>query len=164
MPLPVTLKAVVDEMSCQFGESQAYINKQTGELVTLGEEEISLDSHADERHEEVDYVFDPPEWQQAAIEIARNVLNSDDYLQLPDKFEIHEYEIMQRFCRSYEDDNIREELEITIRGSGAFSRFKAVIHRHNIAEDWYRYRDEALEKIAADLLEANGIPFTRETK
>jgi hypothetical protein len=46
-----------------------------------------------------------------------------------------------------------------IRGSGAFQRFKHAIRRHNIADDWYRYRQTALERIAIDWLDANAIPY-----
>ncbi|MEX0725849.1 MAG: UPF0158 family protein [Planctomycetaceae bacterium] len=160
MPLPVSLKAVVDEMDSQCDESQAYINKVTGELVTVGDEELSAaEEFEDEEGEELS---EYPDWQQGAIKQAANVLASDDYLQLPDKFDIHEYEIMQKFCGSVENDNVRDELRQAISGKGAFRYFKDTIHHHNIAEDWYRYRDAALEKIAADWLESHGIPFVRE--
>ncbi|MEX1229782.1 MAG: UPF0158 family protein [Planctomycetaceae bacterium] len=155
MPLPVSLKAVVDEMEMQSDDSQSYLNKQTGELMTIGEEEMRAADDGDD-------LSDYPEWQQKAIKIAAKVLGSDDYLPLPSKFDIHEYEIMQKFCWSVQDEKVRDDLEQSIRGKGAFRYFKDTIHRHNIAEDWYRYRDKALEKIAADWLESHGIPFVRE--
>ncbi|MDA0831951.1 MAG: UPF0158 family protein [Planctomycetota bacterium] len=155
MPLPVSLKAIVEEMDMQFDESQAYINKVTGELVTVGEEEMRAAEDGED-------LSDFPEWQQGAIKKAASVLASDDYLQLPDKFDIHEYEIMQRFCWSVKNDNVREELKRAISGKGAFRYFKDTIHQHNIADNWYRYRNTALEEIAAGFLEAHGIPFTRE--
>ena len=32
---------------------------------------------------------------------------------------------------------------------------------NDIEEDWYRFREEELEKIAIDWLEANQIPYTK---
>lgn len=84
----------------------------------------------------------------------------DDYLPLPTKFDIHEYSIMERFCRSREDDEMRDDLCDAIRGRGAFRRFKDSIHEHGIADDWYKYRDEALREIAIEWCEENGIPYT----
>jgi hypothetical protein len=33
-----------------------------------------------------------------------------------------------------------------------------------IADEWYRFRDAALEKIAVEFLEAHGIEFRREPR
>ena len=85
---------------------------------------------------------------------AKEVINSDDYLPLPSKFEIHEYNIIEEFCYSVVDDKIR--------GRGAFSRFKNAIRMNRIEEEWYRFRQEELEKIAIDWLEANQISYTKD--
>jgi hypothetical protein len=60
------------------------------------------------------------------------------------------------------DDDQRDELLDAIRGRGAFRRFKDAIHRFGIADEWYRFREEAFEEIAADFLEVNGIKFRRD--
>jgi hypothetical protein len=39
-----------------------------------------------------------PEWGQEAIQVAGEVLGSDDYISLPSQFDIHEYKIMEEFC------------------------------------------------------------------
>ena len=39
MPLPVKLRDVVDEMEIQSDEWKAYINRKTGELISISEEE-----------------------------------------------------------------------------------------------------------------------------
>jgi hypothetical protein len=44
-------------------------------------------------------------------------------------------------------------------GSGAFGRFKDAIHYYDIAEDWYKYRDNALRQIAIDWCQENNIEF-----
>ena len=136
-------------------EHSAFLNRNTGELVTLSSEELSA-------AEEDDNIVDYPEWQQEMIIKAKEVISSDDYLPLPSKFDIHEYHIMEDFCHSLADDKIRERLLDKIRGRGAFKRFKDAIRNSGIEEEWYRFRQEELEKIAIDWLEANQIPYTKD--
>jgi len=157
MTLTVSLRDVVNEMEVPNDEWHAYLNKHTGELVTITDEDVLI----------IEMGYDPencPEWQREEIARNRKVLNSEDYLELPSRFDIHEYSIMERFCYSVQDPDLSDELLYQIRGSGAFRRFKDAIHRHDIADDWYRFRWEALEEIAIKWLEANGIAYTRETK
>jgi Uncharacterised protein family (UPF0158) len=91
----------------------------------------------------------------------RDVLDSEDWLALPTKFEIHEYAIMEEFCWSVEDPSLREELLNAIRGRGAFRYFKDTIRRHGVEDEWYRYREDALEKKAIEWLEGHGIAYER---
>lgn len=93
---------------------------------------------------------------------AKEVINFDDYLLLPSKFDIHEYHIIEAFCCSVVDDKIRGGLLDKIRGRGVFSRFKDAIHMNGIEEEWHRFRQEELEKIAIDWLEVNQISYTKD--
>jgi hypothetical protein len=151
----VSIKDVVNVMDVLSDEHSAFLNRHTGELVTFSREELSA-------AEEDDDIGDYPEWRQEIIIKAREVISSDDYLPLPSKFDIHEYHIMEEFCCSIVDDEIREGLLGKIRGQGAFRRFKDAIHMNGMEEEWYRFRQEELEKIAIDWLEANQIPYTKD--
>lgn len=142
MALPVSLSKVADEMDLPNEDWEAYIHRQTGEIVTLT---------GDEEDDEL-----LPAEALEAIESG-----SEDYLALPSRFDIHEYDIMRRFAESLEDQTLSEDLAITLRGSGAFGRFKDMIHHHGIQDRWYAFRDEALQSIAADFLDAHGIAYTR---
>ena len=135
-------------------EMTAYINNKTGELFTVGEEEARL---IEDGYKDDDFI---PDWQKEMLPKVREVLESGDFVPLPDKFEIHEYSIMERFCRSIENDDLQHELLHAIRGGGAFRRFKNTVHRRVIQDDWYGYRDNALKRIAADFLEVEGIAFS----
>ncbi len=149
----VSLRAVVEQLIIYSDPFHACLDKRTGELVTVSDEELQ----AANSDEDLDGY---PEWDQRQIRPAQAILESDDYLPLPGKFDIDEYRIMERSCYSLEDERLRDELCSLIRGSGAFRRFKDAIHRHSIADDWYRYHDEALRDIAIDWLEAHGIDYT----
>jgi hypothetical protein len=148
----VKLQDVVNEMDMVSDGLHAYLNRKTGKLITISSDELE----AAEAGDDLDSYSD---WEQEAIQAAQNILNTDDYLRLPSKFDIHKYSIMERFCYEIRDTELSNELLFQIKGSGAFQRFKHAIHRYNIAEDWYRHRQKALEKIAIDWLEANSISY-----
>ncbi|HVF11235.1 MAG TPA: UPF0158 family protein [Abditibacteriaceae bacterium] len=155
MAIPVSLRDVVDEMSIVGDEHTAYVNRRTGELVTLSHEELSA---AEEDAPLEDY----PEWQREMIEKAGEVLDSEDYLALPGKFDIHEYRIMEEFCDAVEEAQTRDDLLYRIRGKGAFRRFKDAIHALGIEQQWYSFRDAEVARIVMDWLEAHAIPYTRD--
>jgi hypothetical protein len=94
------------------------------------------------------------------VRIAREILaESGNYLELPSKFDIDEYRIMERFCLSVEDPETSNIFCDLIHGSGAFRRFKNAIHEYDLADDWYSYRDSAFKKIATDWCRENNIEF-----
>lgn len=154
MKAVVSIKDVVNELKVPSDDHSAFLNRRTGELLTLSNEELSA-------AEEDDDIDDYPEWQQDMIIKAKEVISSDDYLPIPGKFDINEYHIIEDFCRSIDDDKIRGELLDKITGRGAFRRFKNALHMIGIEEEWYRFRQEELEKIAIEWLEENQISYTK---
>ena len=151
--LRVKLSDIIEGLEFQSDECFSYLNATTGEVVSVTTEEL----RAAEEEAPLD---DFPEWQHDAIRIARDIVETDRYLPLPDRFEIHEYQIMERFCLSIDDEDMREDLCDAIRGRGAFRRFKDRMQLYGMAEDWYRYRDAALREIAVAWCEAHGISYT----
>jgi hypothetical protein len=153
----VSLKAIIDEMDVPSEEHHAYLNKRTGELFTIADEEIGI-------IESGDTMQDYPDWQREAIRKTQEVLASPDFLELPSKFDIHEYAIIERYSSSREDSKLRQSLLDCIHGSGAFRRFKEAIHEYAIADDWYQFRHAALREIATEWLDANNISYTADDK
>jgi hypothetical protein len=151
--LRVKLADIIEGLEFQADEQSSFLNLTTGEVVSITDEELRA-------AEEEASLEDFPDWQHEAIRIARDILETDHYLPLPDRFEIHEYSIMERFCLSVDDEDIRDDLCNAIRGRGAFRYFKYSIHAYGIAEEWYRYRDAALRAIAVAWCEEHSIPYT----
>jgi hypothetical protein len=155
MALPVNLLAVVDQMDVISDEVTAYINRKNGELVTFTAEDISL-------AEEEDDNYSVPEWQREIVDKAKQALSNDDYLELPDKFEMDEYGIMERYSYAIEDEQVRDALLKAIKGKGAFRRFKDKVHEKGIDKNWHQFRTNAFKQIAADFLLSQGIAFVDE--
>lgn len=151
MEIKVKLSAIVEAMDTQFEDAKSYLNKKTGEIAMPTSEDFEL-AEQDAPEE------DGPEWQREGIRQARDIFEfSDDYVALPNRFDIHEYRIIEKFCLSRSDEPLSQALQRLIKGSGAFRRFKNAIYRYDIAEDWHAYRIEAFKKIAREWCEVNGI-------
>ena len=153
MTIQVKLQDVLEGIDFQSDEQSSFLNLTTGEVVAITDEEL----RAAENDTPLE---DFPEWQHGAIRIARDIVETDHYVPLPDRFEIHEYNIMERFCLSVDNDDMRDDLCDAIRGRGAFRRFKDRAQAYGIAEDWYRYRDAALREIAMAWCEEHRIAYT----
>jgi hypothetical protein len=153
MAVQVKLKDIIEGLEFLTDEGPLYLNTTTGEVVYVTTEELRA-------AEEDTPLEDFPEWQHDAIRLAGEIIETDHYLPLPDRFEINEYRIMERFCLSVDDDDLRDDLCDAIRGRGAFRRFKDRIQAYGIVEVWYRYRDAALREIAIAWCEEHGILYT----
>ena len=97
-------------------------------------------------------------WQRDDIIMARDLLdNNKDYLVLPTKYDFDEYQLMEKFSLSFEDGKTLEILYGAIKGKGAFRRFKETVHRLNLTDHWYAYRENSVRQMAIDWCELNGI-------
>jgi len=134
MPATVCLKDIVDALEMQFDESSAFLDLDTGQVETV--------SHAllREAEDSGDEEPDLPTWQKHEWEIAKRIVSTDRFQELPTK-----------------SDSIREDLLNAIHGPGAFRSFKDTLQRHSIESSWFAFRTEALKQIALGWCEENQI-------
>jgi hypothetical protein len=128
-----------------------FLDLDTGQVASVSEDLLS------EAEEPGDEEPDLPDWQKNEWEIAKRIVSTDRFLELPTTFDLHEWGIMQDFSRSVEPVAIREDLERAIHGAGAFRSFKDAVRRHGIESGWYAFRTEALRQIAVSWCEENQI-------
>ena len=153
MTIRVKLDDIIGGLEFQPDEWHSFLDKRTGEVVSVSDEEMQA-------AEDDEPIEDFPEWQQDPVRIAKEIIDeTGDYIGLPTKFDIHEYSIMERFCLSLNDPETRDIFCHLIKGRGAFRRFKDAIHKYDIADDWYKYRDNALREIAIEWCRENNIDF-----
>jgi Uncharacterised protein family (UPF0158) len=152
---PVSLDDISQEMQIGSDSMTIYFRRSTCEYFIVSDDHL----HILESGEPFD---DRPEWEQEAIQLVAEVMdqdNDDDFVPLPSQFDIHEYSIMERFCFTLEDQKIVQDLVRSLSGKGAFRRFKDALHRHCIAEHWYKFRDEAFREIAREWSEEHRIDW-----
>lgn len=154
MTIRVKLLDVVDALERPEGWL-ALPDPETGEIITITDEELA---YCEDEDLEVSRL---PAWEQEAVEQAWRALNSKRMLDLPDKFDVHEWDIMRRFAYTLSEEESGEVLD-AIHGSGAFRAFRRTTERLGLRDAWFRYRDDRLKEIARDWLEANGIAYTEE--
>ena len=151
MSQSVRLSAIMEVIEISSEEFSSYLNRITGHVIILSEEEISA-------AEEGDDLDDYPEWQRESILMAGDFLkNEKDYLGLPTKDDLDEYRLMEKFSLSVEHPNTLDILYGAIKGKGAFRRFKDALHRLNLTDEWYAYREAAVRQVAIDWCELNEI-------
>lgn len=151
MVVVLSLREIVDAIESQSNEGAAYLDPETGEIVQVSEDDRALveEGGADE---------DLPEWQREAMPKIREALESDRFLALPDRFEVHEWAIMESFSQE-QNPRAREILAGAIHGSGAFRHFRGAVERLGLLQSWYRYRGDAIEQIARDWLEEHKLAY-----
>jgi len=129
-----------------------YLDKRTGEIVLITNEEMDA-------AEEDELISEYPEWQRESILKAREILKSEDFVGLPDQFDIHEYKIMEDFCLQIQNRSVGQTLLGLIKGSGAFKRFKNAIYSTGVEKDWHQFRRTELEKLAIQWLDQEGLEY-----
>ena len=145
----VPISAIIDGMEVQSDEMHSYLHRPTGRVST-----ITDDAFAAAQEDDREWVT-PEELQEA-----RAVLRDEgEYLALPDRFEINEYRMMERFARNLPGDAERDATLRSIKGRGAFRYFKDTVHDLGLAEAWYAFRDDGYRSVARRWCEENGIDY-----
>ena len=135
-------------------EMGAWLDLQTGLVLMLEDEVI----RAVEKAEGDAIPAGLVDWQKDELPVARAICAGDKrYLALPTKFDFHEYRHMERFIGTVTDIRIADQLWDAIKGKGAFRRFKDTAERLGLIDDWYRHRDEAMNRFMLDWAEANQV-------
>jgi hypothetical protein len=150
----VKLEDVIEGVEFANDLNKFFFNKKTEKIHLITDE---VEMHIDDDPEDDDFI---PEWEKEFVLIARDIQkNSDQYIQLPDKFEINDYAIMEKFCLSLNNENLRNEMYYSIKGSGAFRRFNSKIQNFNLVEDWHKYKKESYREIAIDWCKENNVEY-----
>jgi hypothetical protein len=151
MPLPVSLDLVAQELDSLMDEMSAFVNRKTGEIVTVSDEELGLVEETDES--------ELADWESEMLPQLREIAAGGDWAPLPDKLDIHEWEIMRQFAEEAGSEDLSARLLRAIHGKGAFRMFRATIEDDGLVEEWYQFKHEALKEIAREALEELGVPY-----
>lgn len=129
MPAKAKLSAILDALSFQGDETHVCLDRETGEVVVLSDEELRA---AEDEDDPADY----PEWQRPNIEQAKAVQadSAGRFVPLPDRFDINEWDMMRDFASSQKDEGVAEDLLQAIQGRGAFRYFKDRVHEAGLAD------------------------------
>ncbi len=145
----IKIENILEHLELTTDTGCSYLNKLTGEIIFISDDIFDYAEDGD--------LDGLAEWEKELTVVAKEINETDNYVKLPTKYDINEYQIMEKYCQSIIDDRLRNIMYSSIKGSGAFGRFKDNVHRNNIQDDWYRFREEELKMIATDWCETNKI-------
>src|ERR1700694_5898322 len=129
------LDVIIEGLAMGDDFVSCYQDVETGEVLSITEEECDL------AEDPQTVIEDLPNWQREALKLARNIQEQEGkrYLALPDKFDVHEWAIMDRFSETLRDAQIRNDFHGGIRGEGAFRLFKRLLTEYNLWDAWNRF-------------------------
>jgi hypothetical protein len=156
MATKVSLNQVIEALELATDEMSWFVSKKTGQVVMVSHEAMRL--------AEDDSSSDLPDWQEEEVHTAKDVLESKDWLGLPSKFDVHEWEIMNRFGQSLSVSAQREEVMDAIHGSGAFRQFKSTIRRLRLDDTWFSFKSSALEEMARSWLNDHDFEIVEDVQ
>ena len=146
----IRLDDIIAEMESLGEDTAAYLEKNSGRIVHVTDESMYIVEEGDEAT--------APAWMKEILEDTKTYLaNLDNFLALPDKFDVNEWEIMDDFTCQIETPEVSALLSSSLPGKGAFRRFKDTLCNTGLEERWYKFRGEALRRFAMDWCEACGI-------
>jgi Uncharacterised protein family (UPF0158) len=151
MPAVISLRDVVEALDLQSDELSSYLDPDSGEIITFNHEEARIAERGN-----WDSV---PDWMRASLPKIKRALEDDRMLALPDRVHIDEWRMMQDFADQQEDCRCQAALADAVHGSGAFRLFRRTIAQLGIEEQWRRYREKAMERVARDWLEENKLKY-----
>jgi hypothetical protein len=151
----MTLKFLVEQIDTIPDEWSGFISV-SGEIVIIEDRYLRM---ADRFEEDI---YDLSKDEIADYNLAKDIIENNNYIRLPNKWQINEYRIMEEFSENYPDAHIRDCLSIAITGKGAFRRFKDTIIRFGIDKEWYKYRDDAFMEFAQSWCNKFKIAYTEE--
>lgn len=152
----VALKEIVESLTCACDEGEMYLDRSTGEIIHVDNEHLKVAQDNDCDRSLAD-------WEKKLIAEAKAIIEDEAgrFVQLPTKFDIHEWSIMERFCSTVQSPDISDELQRAIRGAGAFRYFKDMVNRYGLEKQWYHHRDNALQGIALEWCQSKSIDLEK---
>jgi hypothetical protein len=151
---PARLSELILALEMPLEEYRTYYDRQTGALVSV--EEAMLSKLEDGEELDPD---DLAEWRKEEYETAREIVSDDGsrFIPPPEKFEFHEYHVMEKFIHSIDDNEAANQLWHAIKGRGAFRYFKDTLHRLGIQQSWYDYLDAAQREFVMEWAKENNV-------
>lgn len=136
--MKVKLQDVIDGIDMVSEDSTCYLDRETGEVLFISE-------IADNDYDDV------------ILELLEE--GSDRFIEFPSQWDRNDYQTMVDFIESLPQGKEQNLLAISIKGSGAFRRFKYTASELGLLDDWYRFLNNAHRELAIEWCEDNEIEY-----
>jgi len=155
MAAEVELDVIIEALEMADDSISSYLDVETGEVHSITEEEFDLAEDAQTAIEDL------PNWQREAVTLARSIQKQEGkrYMALPDKFDVHQWAMMDRFSMTLRDAQMRNDFHGGIRGAGAFRLFKHLLTEYDLWDAWNRFKQVEFRQMAIEWCKENGITY-----
>ena len=138
----VYLEDIADAFEeCMDGWAQ-FLDTRTGEIVALSEDPYMACEEDQELWEEID--------------------ETDDYVRLPNQYELHEKSIMEKFAYESGNKRVSEVLFDALRRRHPYRCFKDKINDLGISQIYYDYRNRTYINTAEEWCRNYHVPYRRK--
>ena len=117
-------------------DNEAYICRQTGKIYWVAGDPGMIDEEE---------------------EVPENIHDADKYIPVPDK---RYFDLGNQLAFDFTSQYLTErydDVRDMFRGKGAYRRFKDILERKELLEEWHRYSDERSAKELAEWCELEGL-------
>jgi hypothetical protein len=130
------LQNAMEWVSGDFLDNEAYICRQTGKIYWVDGDPGMIDEEE---------------------EVPEDIHDADKYIAVPDKRDLDlgkqlAFDFTSQYLAERYDD-VRD----MFRAKGAYRRFKDILERKGLLEEWYRYSDERAAKALAEWCELESL-------
>ena len=132
----INLSVITEALDEKMEDWQQFYNIRTGEVETIPD---------------FDFI-DRSDYEELIDKIENNF---DEWIHLPSRYDIHEYNIMERFADLKGSYELRKALQMR----KPFRHFKDVAIRIGLIDEYYTSKSEELRKIARSWCINHEIPF-----
>ena len=186
-PLPLTA-SLLDEIGMLLesdpgGETHAWLDRKNATILTstsmygLGDDDDEDDDDEPEDTEEDDPAEvgesalpddgeerPLPGWQRTERERVRGIVadHAGRYVRIPVGAEYGNPGMLREFACTVTDPALRDAVEGTMRGRGAFRRVKDLLQRRGALDLWHAFSDEKRMATAQKWLEERGIEWVED--
>lgn len=153
----VDIQKIVDELEMRFMDTTVYYNKITGEILNVQEDDFIIVEDDDFENNIENY----PEWQREYLKKVYNLLYNDidNYIALPNNFEIKDSDIMEEFIDTISNNNKKLQLENCMWQKGMYRKFKDKLIEIGLENEYYKFYDEKLKEIAIEWCKENNLEY-----
>lgn len=132
------MKKLKIDLSTLEGIYEDYSYDYIGLLDTASGEILYEDASS---YEDIDAEFDP-----------------ERYLTVPSEEQYEAYNDMQDFIDTVKDEHLQDLLAVSIRGAGAFRRFKDTLYRdEDVQKQWFAFKSQRTQERILRWLYSEGI-------
>ena len=155
--MKVNLQKIVDELQMRFMDNTPYYNKITGEVLNVNDDDFRIVEDDDFENNLKNY----PEWQREHLKEVYILVyeDIDNYIALPNSFDIKDSDIMEDFIETISNENKRIQLENCMWQKGMYRKFKDKLWQIGLEEQYYTFYDEKLKEIAIEWCKDNNLEY-----